>query len=302
MPDATSVRLYCRVCNVEIFRKGPTGRPPSRCADCITEFKRQNASDYLKRLRDGYVAPTIFQCIGCDRTFPRLSTVGQIPLRCDDCWKANEADRVRRRDAEKMAELRRIFETEGRWTSCEVCDVDIRCRGQKAPAPRFCDACRYARRRELDQSSRPWNWRAGCLKCGGPDGRRARDGRRIPCWTCIEASRDKGTGRWVAAIPAERREDALKYGPSAVRLRGPWDDQYTNVEIWRRDRWVCQICKKRVAKTLRSPHPMSPSVDHLIPRSQGGQDLRVNVRLAHRGCNSSRNNRGGGEQLFLISA
>jgi hypothetical protein len=124
----------------------------------------------------------------------------------------------------------------------------------------------------------------------------------MPCWACIEASRNKETGRWIAAIPAERREDAMKYGPSAVRLRGPWDDQYTNIEIWRRDGWICQICRRRVDEAIRFPHPMAPTADHIIPRSQGGHDLRVNVRLAHFGCNSSRSNRGGNEQLALLSA
>lgn len=301
MSNAISVRLFCRVCHVEIFRKGP-GRPPSRCADCVAEFKRQNTRDYLRRLKDGYVAPTTFRCVGCDGTFPRPFTVGQIPIRCEPCWKVNEADRIRQRDAEAMAKLRRIFETEGRWTSCEACDVDIRCRGQKSPAPRFCDKCRYERRRELDQKVRPWKWKGGCSQCGSPDGRFGRDGRRLPCWSCLTASRSPEAQQWLAHIAAERRADAAKYGPSAVRLRGPWDDQYTNLEIWQRDRWVCQICTKKVDQSLRWPNPLAPTADHIIPRSQGGLDLRVNVRLAHFGCNSSRNNRGGNEQLALLSA
>jgi hypothetical protein len=299
--ETTITRRYCRICSVEIFRKGPTGRPPSRCSECIAEFKRQNARHYDQRVKEGYERPTHFQCIGCKGIFPRLHTEGQVPLRCDTCWAGNEFKRGSRRVAEAMAELRRIFETEGRWTSCEICDADIRCRAQKGAAPRWCDPCRNERRRESDRASRPWDRRGVCPQCGGPEGRLGRDGRRLICWPCLNGRRNGDTGRWLPRIAPERRADAEKYGESAVRLRGPWDRQYTNIEIFRRDGWKCQICLKRVDETLRSPHPKSASADHIIPRSQGGLDLRENVRLACRACNSSRCNRGGGEQLMLLN-
>lgn len=45
---------------------------------------------------------------------------------------------------------------------------------------------------------------------------------------------------------------------------------------------------------------MRPSIDHIVPLSQGGTHELANVQLAHYRCNLSKNNRGSGEQLLLI--
>lgn len=70
--------------------------------------------------------------------------------------------------------------------------------------------------------------------------------------------------------------------------------------IAERDRWRCHICRTRVGKKILWPSSRSASLDHVVPLSHGGAHEPANVRLAHLGCNSARNNRGGGEQLLLI--
>ncbi len=48
----------------------------------------------------------------------------------------------------------------------------------------------------------------------------------------------------------------------------------------------CAICGEYVDKTLKSPHPMSASIDHIIPISAGGHPSNMdNLQLAHRKCN-----------------
>lgn len=49
---------------------------------------------------------------------------------------------------------------------------------------------------------------------------------------------------------------------------------------------ICGICGKPVDKSLRYPHPMSASIDHIIPLEKGGHpsDL-ANLQLAHLYCN-----------------
>lgn len=52
---------------------------------------------------------------------------------------------------------------------------------------------------------------------------------------------------------------------------------------------VCGICGTPVDKTLRSPHPLSPTVDHIIPVSKGGHPSALeNLQLAHRVCNRAK--------------
>lgn len=86
-----------------------------------------------------------------------------------------------------------------------------------------------------------------------------------------------------------------------VRRRGvrPRRRKMTLVQIGDRDGWRCHLCRKRVDKRLKWPHPMSASQDHLIPISDGGDDEPENIALAHYGCNSRRR-AGGVVQLALI--
>lgn len=49
---------------------------------------------------------------------------------------------------------------------------------------------------------------------------------------------------------------------------------------------ICGICGKPVDKSLRYPHPMSPTVDHVIPVVKGGHPSDMdNLQLAHWCCN-----------------
>ena len=50
---------------------------------------------------------------------------------------------------------------------------------------------------------------------------------------------------------------------------------------------ICGICGMPVDKSLKYPHPMSPSVDHIIPCARGGSDDLDNLQLAHRKCMDS---------------
>ena len=49
---------------------------------------------------------------------------------------------------------------------------------------------------------------------------------------------------------------------------------------------TCWICGQPVDKTLTGPE--GPSVDHVIPRRDGGTNQLDNLRLAHLRCNSAR--------------
>lgn len=49
---------------------------------------------------------------------------------------------------------------------------------------------------------------------------------------------------------------------------------------------TCGICGHLVDFDLKSPHPMSASIDHIVPVSKNGHPSDIsNLQLAHRACN-----------------
>ena len=59
---------------------------------------------------------------------------------------------------------------------------------------------------------------------------------------------------------------------------------------------ICAICGKRVDKKLKYPHPLSATVDHIIPVSKGGHPSDIeNLQLAHFRCNRQKSDKLVGE-------
>lgn len=55
---------------------------------------------------------------------------------------------------------------------------------------------------------------------------------------------------------------------------------------------VCGICGKPVDNGYKYPHPLSPTVDHIIPITKGGHPSDMNnLQLAHRCCNRQKSDR-----------
>lgn len=58
-----------------------------------------------------------------------------------------------------------------------------------------------------------------------------------------------------------------------------------------RDGWACMLCGGEIDSSYYHPHPLSGSVDHILPTSKGGTDEPDNTQLAHLRCNISKGNR-----------
>jgi len=96
----------------------------------------------------------------------------------------------------------------------------------------------------------------------------------------------------IAALYNFRR--AIKKGADA--------DKFLFNDIFERDNWRCQICGKKLNNKRKMPHPLTATVDHIIPLSLGGSHKKDNVQCACLGCNQSKGNRPvvGGEQLLMF--
>jgi 5-methylcytosine-specific restriction endonuclease McrA len=74
--------------------------------------------------------------------------------------------------------------------------------------------------------------------------------------------------------------------------------------IYERDGYVCHICKRKTDPTKRVPHPMAPTIDHVIPLNAGvnagGTHEPANAACAHFICNSRKGDRAMADQLALF--
>lgn len=69
-------------------------------------------------------------------------------------------------------------------------------------------------------------------------------------------------------------------------------EPYTLREIAERDGWVCHLCGRKVPDRKYAARDDDPTIDHLIPVSAGGDDIKSNVALAHNRCNWERGDKG----------
>lgn len=88
----------------------------------------------------------------------------------------------------------------------------------------------------------------------------------------------------VQAVPARAQALARTHPAPADRSGHKWR-VFRHVDVFERDRWICGICNKKVDILLSYPHPMSKSLDHIVPLSKGGAHSFENCQTAHLRCN-----------------
>lgn len=72
---------------------------------------------------------------------------------------------------------------------------------------------------------------------------------------------------------------------------GEYDTSITLYAVIRKYNGVCQICGERVNVHARNGRRIGgdyPSIDHIVPVSQGGEHTWANVQLAHMKCNAQK--------------
>lgn len=60
---------------------------------------------------------------------------------------------------------------------------------------------------------------------------------------------------------------------------------------WEASDHTCVLCGQPIDDTLKSPHNMSRTVEHLTPIARGGRHNLNNIGFAHWGCNSQKQDR-----------
>jgi 5-methylcytosine-specific restriction endonuclease McrA len=146
---------------------------------------------------------------------------------------------------------------------------------------------------------------------------RINDDRRVDYRANADAEREAARRRWRATHPfpertcpacstsfmpargnqvycspehraSERSDRRPTKPPQAVRRR-----------VLDRDGWTCYLCSRPIALALRWPHPLSGTVDHVIPVSAGGSDREDNLHAAHWACNEAKGDQLPGIEVWI---
>lgn len=187
--------------------------------------------------------------------------------------------------------------------------------GAKCGGSKRCEACKFERSRPRC----PVVTGTECKWCGvflvkWTGGRRARGGNGYcsrACWDMVNDPRRRMVTQihyadcrecgtffvgplrkyfcsQLCAIRASNRDRRHRERAAGVRLSG----SITLREVAVRDGWRCHLCGKKVPDRESRSRDLDPTIDHLIPLSDGGEHVPENVALAHFLCNSTRGARG----------
>lgn len=182
--------------------------------------------------------------------------------------------------------------------------------GKPFPAPQvlqFCSRSCNAKRGRASQTL-PEPVTRACVACGGSFStnhpRRTACGRTCLAWAYLHPGVVRVLDRECLhcltpfrAKTAKRRfcspgcSQASGRSRREKRLNGVFIEEVSKTVVADRDKWTCQLCNKRVLKKLSYPHPMSWSLDHVVPISLGGEHSYANAQLAHLVCNIRKGNR-----------
>ena len=112
------------------------------------------------------------------------------------------------------------------------------------------------------------------------------------CRECGEAYCRQHPSDYCSGRCAKRSRRRGERRRRRARKRQARSEPYTLREIAERDGWRCHLCGRKVPDQPYRAKDRDPTIDHLIPVSFGGDDVRSNVALAHNRCNWERSNQG----------
>lgn len=250
-------QCLCQRCGGSFSPRASGGKPQIFCSrQCRS---RQHGAAYLAR-RAPVRAAACAECAGAV-TQP---ISGRPRKYCSDKCRqraANRAQRRRRRPAPKAAS--RI---------CGHCGAGF---DPKRRDQVYCEA-RCARNASQMRRHRGAELRQGlaferqCVECSG----------------LFTAKKDNA--KWcsnICRIRTSRRDESRRRTP------GSGGSLYSDLQIFERDGWICQICYLPVDRSIARTDPDGATIDHVIPISVGGTDDSENVATAHWRCNREKSDR-----------
>jgi hypothetical protein len=220
------------------------------------------------------------ECSRCDKAFYQSNIKARPKLYGTlHCRKRAQYERKNphNRESQVCCECGIAFASDRKKKYCSV-----KCQHKGGRVPRHimnCEACGteysspYKRNRFCSIQCAGQN--AGivkaCVDCGMQYHRRI--SKQTRCKTCQQRKRDLD----------QRIRFRFRHGKAKERPKG-----LSPRQIYNNSNGMCGICGDSIDWSLKWPHPMSMSVDHIVPLSRGGDDSESNLRASHLRCNCQR--------------
>jgi len=178
---------------------------------------------------------------------------------------------------------------------CDVCGEAF----YGHPNVKYCsDGCRRKVKRHRHRVMKQRLGRTGgrlkvfvCKQCGMQFTQRVWNNEPLFC------SKDCARKHWRDSHPVKGKHMQSRAN-SMRRARKHGNGRVESIDhqaVFQRDGWVCGICGKRCEQSLRFPHPLSATLDHIVPLARGGTHTWANVQCAHFACNSRKQDAGIGQ-------
>lgn len=294
-------RATCGASQCERAHKAKAGREWHRA------YVREHGQAYVGRYRERY------------REHTRAYQATRVTARCDVCMTEYELRRDSTYDARSkrrvcsMACVRAAYT--GKWPQSEVpAHHPVRSTELPLDHPARQGECQGCGETFPRMSASQVRCRR---KCGGAqrgrmvDGAWVLDGPRFVASECRRCSSPFLVDRlpvWGSTIAhhycSTRCSTADHRAIRRARQRDAYVEPVHRQRVFERDGWRCQLCDRKVRRDAVVPHPLAPTLDHIIPLAlgpeAGGVHSMANVQLAHYRCNCRKSARGGGEQLALL--
>ena len=122
---------------------------------------------------------------------------------------------------------------------------------------------------------------------------RRKDGRSIYCKPCANSK----SAQWRLDNLERSRESKRNWSSQnpdktlatrhrrIARERAMFVEDVDRMTLMERDSWTCKLCGLPIDSGLKFPHPLSQSIDHVMPVSKGGEHSYANTQAAHLNCN-----------------
>jgi len=267
----------CKNCGKEF--ENFNGRQLHCSKECAVKYKRKI---YIERQKqNGYLKEKItYICKNCDKEY-HPKNVDRKTFCCRECAYEFKS----KISVEKKKILDKLH-NEKLNKLCPLCGKTFKAKKESAV---YCsDECRKEKNRRYAIQHGIDNFipkQIICRECGKKFTTEYRKPRTV---FCSDKCRNKNAKRVSKIIRRQK-----------IKTNGKINKDISLVKLIERDRSICKICGKKIDNKDYIYDELNnfiagkyyPSIDHMIPLSKGGTHIWNNVQLAHRYCNTLKNDK-----------